>query len=434
MPANSGQITGLFKDGMPADVHPVWPSFEPNVGQAQRRGHRRCPLYLDPNAGRPARLLQWNIGLQREINRNLVVEASYRRQPGRLVDGQRLSRGTSSTTNNLAPLNVISQDTLRAYGFNDFTSSTESHLLTTTVSNLTPAQRDTLAARGITGVPYANFPTNQSVRQSLLPFPQYSNSHRVLRTVAGSPLGNTWYDSFQLNVTQRFSHGLSLQHELQLLQEPGADQLGRPVQQVARQDLYRRIDLPHQFRLTAQYQVPRLRASGNAVVSNKHRLRHPVGLGRRCVSELPERCGCWARPSSNGTNPISHFLGYWPGRRAIEEERRRELHEPLVGGLDGQQRKAPYRPARHQLPLLRSDQDHCPESERVGEYSQRPVRSATAGQPRFFRGIRAPPENVNFSRNFRITERVQLNVRVEFNNVFNRLQSCRTPRTARKLR
>ncbi len=23
------------------------------------------------------------------------------------------------------------------------------------------------------------------------------------------PLGNTWYDSFQLSVTQRFSHGLS---------------------------------------------------------------------------------------------------------------------------------------------------------------------------------------------------------------------------------
>ena len=39
---------------------------------------------------------------------------------------------------------------------------------------------------------------------------------------------------------------------------------------------------------------------------------------------------------------------------------------------------------------------------------------------RFFRGIRQPTENANFSRNFRLKEKVQLNVRVEFNNVFNR--------------
>ena len=44
-----------------------------------------------------------------------------------------------------------------------------------------------------------------------------------------------------------------------------------------------------------------------------------------------------------------------------------------------------------------------------------------------YRGIRHPTENANFSRNFRITERVKLNVRVEFNNIFNRMQSCRTP-------
>jgi hypothetical protein len=39
---------------------------------------------------------------------------------------------------------------------------------------------------------------------------------------------------------------------------------------------------------------------------------------------------------------------------------------------------------------------------------------------RYFRGIRAPSENFNFSRNFRFKERVQLNLRVEFTNVFNR--------------
>ena len=32
---------------------------------------------MDANAGRPARQYQWSIGVQREIFRDLVVEASY---------------------------------------------------------------------------------------------------------------------------------------------------------------------------------------------------------------------------------------------------------------------------------------------------------------------------------------------------------------------
>ena len=38
---------------------------------------RLHPAYVDPNIARPAKQYQWSIGLQREINRNLVVEASY---------------------------------------------------------------------------------------------------------------------------------------------------------------------------------------------------------------------------------------------------------------------------------------------------------------------------------------------------------------------
>ena len=40
------------------------------------------------------------------------------------------------------------------------------------------------------------------MRQSLLAYPQYTGSG-----LQGSPLGNTWYDSFQLNVTQRSAMG-----------------------------------------------------------------------------------------------------------------------------------------------------------------------------------------------------------------------------------
>ena len=139
-------------------------------------------------------LLQWNIALQREINRNLVIDASYVANRG--------AWWNSGTASSLSTVNALSLATLQKYGFTDFTSTTESALLTTTVGALSTAQKSTLAARGINGFPYSSFPTNQTVRQSLLDYPQYTGSG-----LSGAPLGNTWYDSFQLSVTQRFKIG-----------------------------------------------------------------------------------------------------------------------------------------------------------------------------------------------------------------------------------
>ena len=47
-----------------------------------------------------------------------------------------------------------------------------------------------------------------------------------------------------------------------------------------------------------------------------------------------------------------------------------------------------------------------------------------------FRYWRHPQENMNFGRIFRITERVNVNLRIEFSNVFNRTQFTNTQLTA----
>src|SRR5262249_922379 len=70
-----GNIIGFLKDGTPASVNPVWPTFDPTAG-FQNGSVNPMPQGLDPNAGRPSRQLQWNFTVQREINRNLVVEAA----------------------------------------------------------------------------------------------------------------------------------------------------------------------------------------------------------------------------------------------------------------------------------------------------------------------------------------------------------------------
>ena len=45
------------------------------------------PVWMDPNAGRPARQYQWSIGFQREMTRNLVGGRYLCGEPGRLVAG-----------------------------------------------------------------------------------------------------------------------------------------------------------------------------------------------------------------------------------------------------------------------------------------------------------------------------------------------------------
>jgi hypothetical protein len=135
---------------------------------------------LDPNAGRSARLLQFNVTVQREITRDMTVEAAYV-----------ANRGVWwAEGSNLEALNALRPEYLTSRGFNDFTSAAEAQLLTTNLANLSAAQRSTLATRGIV-TPYAGFPISQTVRQSLLPFPQYGG----LMNPSGAPLGNSWYDS-----------------------------------------------------------------------------------------------------------------------------------------------------------------------------------------------------------------------------------------------
>ena len=46
---------------------------------------------------------------------------------------------------------------------------------------------------------------------------------------------------------------------------------------------------------------------------------------------------------------------------------------------------------------------------------------ADQSSDRAFRGFRQPSENANFGRNFRFREKLMLQIRVEFTNIFNRL-------------
>jgi hypothetical protein len=396
---------GLFnlQDGPPATIHPTFPNFSPGalplintVGGP--------PAYIDPNAARPARQYQWSVGIQRELNRNLVVEVSYVANRGIWW-----STGGSGS---LAPVNSMSEDLLKKYGFS-VGNVTDRTLLQTQIRNLGAADKSALAARGI-GLPYASFDQSQNLFQSLLPFPQYTGNI----SPTSAPLGKTWYDSLQTTVTQRLSHGLNVNgnftwsKNLDLMSSPDIfnRQLGKNISA---------NDLPLQLRLSAQYTTPRANIFGNRMAS------YVLGDWNIGWYMQYQSAPIITRPSANaGLNPINFWLGRGPG--PAERVAGQPLYTTNWVDLDGNQHTDEldinchcFDPTKTVVlnPLAFSG---TPDGKWASNFSTL----------REFRGIRLPTENANFGRTFRIREKMTFNLRVEFANVFNRLRLPQPSATA----
>jgi len=145
------------------------------------------PNVIDPNAGRPARQVQWSVGVQREIMRDLLVDVAY--------VGNRGAWWLSST---LVNYNALTPEMLLAKGL-DLNNPADLAILRSNISS-------TQAGRFQNQLPYPGFPTSASVAQSLRPYPQFSTG----LTPLWAPIGRTWYDSLQVKATKRVSHGLDV--------------------------------------------------------------------------------------------------------------------------------------------------------------------------------------------------------------------------------
>ena len=171
--------------------------YDPGLNVVAGGGIQGAPALVDPNMGRPSRVVQWNVSLQREILRDLVVEAAFVGNHGVWLDNGSSQGFSNASVGNLINYNAVSPATLAAYGLGDLTNANTRSLLNSTITS---------AAAVAAGFkkPYANFPDSGSVLQSLRPFPQYSGIGQFQ-----APLGNSWYDSLQVKVIKRISHGLT---------------------------------------------------------------------------------------------------------------------------------------------------------------------------------------------------------------------------------
>ena len=401
-----GQWVGQLQGGIPSTLKPVFPNLTPNAGQGNG-AIVAAPGYLDPNSDRPARQVQYSLSVQRELNKDLVLEVSY-------VG----NRGVWWPAGGLTSLNAISVGTLAQYGLT-VGNTADSALLTPQIGSLSASQKSQLAAKGIV-LPYSSFPGNQTVRQSLYPFPQYQGAFGPGPNISptNAPLGKTWYDALQLNLTKRYSHGLTLNANYTF--SKNLDLMSSP--DIFNRSLGKNLstnDLPHQFRLSAEYRTQRPR--GSSFLSN--RVVASVLADWTVGTYLQyQSAPILARPASSSQFPISNYLGRGPGgaQLKIDPATGKYMNPFSVDWTD-------YSGTHHTDPL--DINCHCYDPTKTQVLNPAAWTNVPDGQwandfsnLRFYRGYRYPTENLNVGRTFRIREGITLNVRVEMSNAFNRTQ------------
>ncbi len=370
---NFGDAAMILSQGIPFSVN--WPTLDPglypNVGTTTG-----APPAVDQNLGRPARQVQWQIGVQREVMTDLVIEASYV-----------ANRGVWWRTTGLTNPNALSIPLLQSYGLDWAGSAADRTLLTKRVS-------DPLAGRFYQALPYGSFPANTTVANSLRPYPQFGDLSNA------GPNGKTWYDSLQLKATKRFSHGLDFtwtytysKELMQGVESDGGLNFRQGIADIFNRSInktYSSFSRPNFMVLAANYTLQPW--YGNKIL-NLALADWTFGAVLQYGSGTPIQSP--ANISNNNTSTL--LRGTWSTRVPGE-------------------------------PLYLVDVNcHCFDPSRTQVLNPAAWTDTPAGQwspsaqyYNDFRTRRRPSELMSIARNFRIKEGVVFYIRAEFNNVFNR--------------
>jgi hypothetical protein len=333
---------------------------------------------IDPNAGRPSRSYQWSIGVQREVIRDLVVDVSY-------VGNRGIWWPTSTPVN----YNALTPQALLADGL-DITKLGDRNILNAQIGSAAAAQFQNK-------LPYSNFPLTATVAQALKPFPQFTTAPTAL----WAPLGDTWFNSLQLKVTKRFSHGLDFSYNFTYAQELNngveSDSVGpfgaaAQVNDVFNRDQNKYLSLysrPLVSNINFSYTVPKF--GGNKILRN-------------VLSD-------WQTGA---------LLTYASGAPILVPTSQNQLANQLFRGTF--MNRVPG------VPLYTVDINcHCYDPTKTlvlnpAAWSD-PAPGTWGTSTAYYndyRQQRHPVENFNVGRNFTFKERYSFSIRAEFVNIFNR--------------
>jgi hypothetical protein len=405
-----------LREGYPVNVNPAWPTFDPAFGHTIGTT-ATAPTMLDRNAGRPSRTYQWNLSLQREITRNLTIEASY-------VG----NRGVWQNAGGKSAFNAISEADLARYGFKVGNQTDRALLNNTNWNNLSVAQRADLDARGVR-LPYPNFPVSgtfaSTVIQSLRTYPQYNGTFNP----SNAPLGLSWYDSLQITVNKRYSHGLLVNANYTYSRNFSANSYADIFNKsYANKDIVG-ANPPQQLRISFEYQTPRP-SPAMPIIGNRF-ISQALGGWGVSMALFFQTAPYLSRPATQTAQPISNWLGRGPGAAQLKKNADGSYMNPWAKTWTDNDGKL------HTNEPLDINCD-CFDPEKTLVLDPTVWESIPDGQwatqtqilPQF-RGVRRPTEAGNISRNFKFGKdgRFTLQVRAEFQNMFNRLLLPQSPGT-----
>ena len=159
------------------------PGALPTTNPVTGLSNLNTPMFYDPALGRPPRISQYNIAVQRELIGGLTLEAAYVGNRGAWLQG------------NVYQFNSVTPAILSAHGL----SLSNSNNLTLLNSQIGSSTAKTAGF----SLPFANFPPSTTVSNALRPFPQYGTINP-----AGST-GNSWYDSLQMKLNARLKYNIT---------------------------------------------------------------------------------------------------------------------------------------------------------------------------------------------------------------------------------
>ena len=339
----------------------------------------------------------WSAGLQYQLPRDILFEADYVGSKG-----TRLLASIFANMFNQAPSQFLPLGDMLADPLADDLAN--------------PATAATLAQFGITKLPYPSFADtnfNPTVAQALRPFPQYDVVLNNFPT-----MGNSTYHSLQVTVRKRTTHGLSfiaaytysktLTNSDTALYYPtggfGIYNFGQDFYNRRAEKSIAAFDYPHVLKLTWIYELP-------------------FGKGKRWLNSggaLNYIAGGWtvtAIQQYRSGNPLSivteQCTGIYSGAYGDGCSVRAEIVSGVpqtvpLRGLDAQNGTPYLNPAAFVDPPLSPNNGFA-------------MQFGSA--PRFLPNIRGPgfqSEDFGILKNTSLSERMKLQVRADFFNVFNR--------------
>jgi hypothetical protein len=389
--------------GFPA-VNPypnvTWPNYNPG----------RLPVLTDgllppssPNtifspSARPPRILQWSFGLQREIQKDIVVEATYVGNRGVWWSAEGLDQ---------YQCNCLTPQLLAHYGLS-MNNPADLALLTDQIGS-----PQAIAAGFVP--PYAGFPLTDTVAQAIRPVPQWASGGP--ESFLGPPIGKTWYDALQTKVTKRFSHGLAAQASF--VWSKGED-LGTGAE--APIFLSYNPVISNVFNYGVNKQLNQLVYPEAAVISGSYvtpKLPTADTGGMKVLSEVVQG---WQ---------LGWLLRYQNGALIETPSSSNQLINELLmqAGFNGTPIN-PDNPVPGVNPFLHNPNCGCfnPQTQPIlnpAAWTDPGPGQWGTGAPFYnnYRWQRQPAESMSFGRNFRFGKEGRFNffLRAEFQNIFNRL-------------